>query len=284
VPNHQHRLDPANVQRKLVNVPVALSGQDALRASALAGRRSWYSWVKDPAEFCLALVLLVLASPVILCAMLAVKVTSRGPAFYSQVRFGRQGRPFAVYKIRSMTHECEAQSGICWSTHGDPRVTPVGRFLRATHIDELPQFWNVLRGEMSLVGPRPERPEFVATLEKVVPRYRERLSVRPGLTASRRFSYPPTRMSAACSANWRTIFITWRICPFFLELRILAATVLKVLGFPRWMGRVVFALPGGEEVERAYRLSIRATGDNSRIDESSLPAVLVEPTRSLEPA
>src|SRR5262249_28029645 len=83
-------------------------------------------------------------------------------------------------KVRTMTHDCERESGACWATANDPRITPVGKFLRATHLDELPQFWNVLKGDMSLVGPRPERPEFVPNLEKAIPHYRERLNVRPG--------------------------------------------------------------------------------------------------------
>ena len=89
---------------------------------------------------------------------------------------GRFGRPFRIYKIRSMTHNCESRSGIQWSTKGDARVTPVGRLLRKTHVDELPQIFNILRGQMSLVGPRPERPELVGVLETSLPRYRERLA------------------------------------------------------------------------------------------------------------
>src|SRR5206468_4326259 len=95
-----------------------------------------------------------------------VKLTSRGPAFYSQTRLGLRGKPFTIYKIRTMIHNCESRSGARWCMPGDPRITLVGRLLRKTHVDELPQLWNVLRGEMSLVGPRPERPEFVPQLER----------------------------------------------------------------------------------------------------------------------
>ena len=94
---------------------------------------------------------------------------------YSQTRMGRGRRPFTIFKVRTMHHDCERLTGPRWSTENDPRVSPVGHFLRRSHLDELPQLWNVLRGEMSLVGPRPERPEFVAQLEKAVPRYAERL-------------------------------------------------------------------------------------------------------------
>src|SRR5438552_3957175 len=133
-------------------------------------------------DWTLSLALLILAAPLVLLAALAVKLTSRGPIFYSQTRLGRGGQPYTIYKIRTMLHNCESKSGACWSTAGDPRITLVGRFLRRTHVDELPQLWNVLRGEMSLVGPRPERPEFVTTLEVVIPHYRARLAVRPGIT------------------------------------------------------------------------------------------------------
>src|ERR1043165_8088430 len=153
--------------------------------------RTWYELVKTLTDFGLAALLLVLTSPLVLLAAIAVKLTSTGPIFYSQTRVGRKGRPYAIYKIRTMYHNCEWQSGVCWSTKGDPRITPIGRFLRVTHIDELPQLWNVLRGEMSLVGPRPERPEFVPGLEKAIPHYRKRLSLRPGVTGLAQIQLPP---------------------------------------------------------------------------------------------
>src|SRR5206468_10815773 len=123
--------------------------------------------------------------------MLLVRATSRGPAIFKQVRLGRGGRPYALYKIRSMAHDCERLTGPRWATAKDPRVTPLGRFLRRSHLDELPQLWNVIRGEMSLVGPRPERPEFVARLERQVPGYRERLGILPGITGLAQVQLPP---------------------------------------------------------------------------------------------
>src|SRR5947209_15123867 len=96
-----------------------------------------------------------------------------------------------MYKIRSMAHDCERLTGARWATRQDPRVTPVGRFLRKTKIDELPQLWNVLRGEMSLIGPRPERPEFSQNLAACVERYLERVSIRPGMTGLAQISLPP---------------------------------------------------------------------------------------------
>src|SRR5438034_8127979 len=129
-------------------------------------RRRWYWLCKTPGEWVLALLLSLLLAPVLLLAMLLVKLTSRGPVLYCQTRLGRHGRPFTIFKIRTMHHNCEHNSGPRWATARDPRVTPIGRILRRTHVDELPQLWNVLRGEMGLVGPRPERPEFVPHIEQ----------------------------------------------------------------------------------------------------------------------
>jgi lipopolysaccharide/colanic/teichoic acid biosynthesis glycosyltransferase len=110
-------------------------------------------------DLVLASILLILTATVIVTAMLLIRLTSRGPSLYSQVRLGHGGRSFTIYKLRTMYHDCERLTGPRWSTPGDPRVTPVGRILRKTHIDELPQLWNILRGEMSLVitsgGPVP---------------------------------------------------------------------------------------------------------------------------------
>ena len=113
---------------------------------------------KSVSDFILACVLMIVAAPVILFTMVLVRLTSRGWPLYSQERLGMGGKPFTMYKIRTMYCDCERLTGPRWSTRGDTRVTPIGRVLRATHLDELPQLWNILRGEMSLVGPRPERP------------------------------------------------------------------------------------------------------------------------------
>src|SRR5262245_62047959 len=136
------RPTPAVVARLLpANGPVVVPG-------------TWYVACKRVLDVGAALVLLVLTAPVMAIACLLVKLTSRGPMLYSQTRVGRGGRPFTIWKIRSMYHNCEATSGAIWSRRGDPRVLPIGRFLRRTHIDELPQLWNLLKGEMSLIGPR----------------------------------------------------------------------------------------------------------------------------------
>jgi sugar transferase (PEP-CTERM system associated) len=142
-------------------------------------------------DTCAAIVGLILAAPLMIGAALAVKLTSPGPALFRQRRVGQYGRVFTVYKIRSMQVDAEARTGAVWATASDSRVTNVGRFLRRTRIDEVPQLWNVLRGDMSLVGPRPERPEFIAQLTEAIPFYGLRHTVRPGLTgwAQVRYTY-----------------------------------------------------------------------------------------------
>ena len=120
--------------------------------------------------------------PVALIVAILVKLTSRGPVLYSQVRTGKDGALFRLYKFRSMYQDAEAKSGAIWATKDDPRITPLGRWLRKLRLDELPQLWNVLRGEMVIVGPRPERPEFVRVLAERIPYYNQRHALKPGIT------------------------------------------------------------------------------------------------------
>jgi exopolysaccharide biosynthesis polyprenyl glycosylphosphotransferase len=129
----------------------------------------------------LALIGLTLSLPVMALVGIAVKLTSKGPVLFRQPRVGERGRIFVLNKFRSMTADAE-RHGAVWAQAHDPRVTRVGRWLRRTRLDELPQFWNVLVGDMSFVGPRPERPEFVGTLQKQIPFYMARHAVKPGIT------------------------------------------------------------------------------------------------------
>ncbi len=128
-----------------------------------------------------ALALAVFAIPLALVAAL-VRLTSKGPVFYHQERMGLDGKSFTIVKFRSMSHDAERDTGPVWAQHNDPRVTAFGRFLRRSNIDELPQLWNVLRGDMSIVGPRPERPHFVAQFKHRIPQYMLRHKVKAGLT------------------------------------------------------------------------------------------------------
>lgn len=132
---------------------------------------------------------IVVAFPLMLLTAVAVRFSSPGPALYRQTRVGLGGRPFTIYKFRSMRTDAETGTGAVWATKDDPRVTPVGRVIRKIRFDELPQLFNVLRGEMSIVGPRPERPEFVKTLSEQIPYYRQRHCVRPGITGWAQINY-----------------------------------------------------------------------------------------------
>jgi len=134
-------------------------------------------------------VALLLLSPIFLLTAIAIKLDSKGPVFYSQSRVGLMGEPYKIYKFRSMRTDAEANGVAVWAGENDPRVTRVGKFVRATRIDELPQIWNILKGEMSLVGPRPERPFFVAQLAEALPYYHERHRVKPGLTGWAQINY-----------------------------------------------------------------------------------------------
>jgi lipopolysaccharide/colanic/teichoic acid biosynthesis glycosyltransferase len=190
--------------------------------------------------------------PVLLAAIVLVRLTSRGPALYSQIRLGFAGKPFRIYKIRTMVHDCERASGPRWSTAGDLRVLPVGRVLRRTHIDELPQLWNVLRGDMSLVGPRPERPEFVPQLEKVLPGYRERLAVAPGLAGLAQVYLPPDTDLESVRRKLAFDLYYVRARSSWLDFRILGATFCNLF-LPFGLHRTLFRLPTQETVERACR-------------------------------
>jgi lipopolysaccharide/colanic/teichoic acid biosynthesis glycosyltransferase len=213
---------------------------------------TWYAPVKVLLDFVLALGILIVASPLILLAAVLVKLTSRGPVIYSQVRVGRHGRLFSIYKLRTMVVDAERHTGPRWSSPCDPRVTPLGRILRSTHIDELPQLWNVLRGDMSLVGPRPERPEFVPQLQRAIPHYPERLWVRPGITGLAQVQLPAdTDISSVCRKLAYDRYYVHRMS-FWLDARLIFSTALHVLRVPFRVSRRLLRLPCGAGLELAY--------------------------------
>ncbi|MBN1180616.1 MAG: sugar transferase [Anaerolineae bacterium] len=162
---------------------------------------------------------------------LANAVSSPGPLFYRQQRVGRAGKPFDMFKFRSMIPNAEAATGAVWASNGDMRITPVGHFIRKTRIDELPQFINVLRGEMSLVGPRPERPEFVDELARTIPFYRARHAVKPGITgwAQVQFDYGDSVEDAQVKLEYDLYYVKYT--GLFLDLRIMLQTIPVMLRF-----------------------------------------------------
>ncbi|MHC4941330.1 MAG: sugar transferase [Planctomycetota bacterium] len=177
--------------------------------------------------------LVLLASPLVLALALPiavlVKLTSKGPAIYKQLRVGRWGKEFEILKFRTMYEDAEKMTGPVWATANDPRVTPVGRFLRATRLDEIPQLWNVLRGDMSLVGPRPERKKFVEELKKEIPYYSARHAVRPGVTgwAQVRYQYGSNVGDARRKLEYELFYIVNRSPIYYLA--VLLETVKVVL-------------------------------------------------------
>ena len=193
------------------------------------------------------------ALPIILLAALVVKWTSRGPAFYSQTRVGKDGKHFTIYKLRTMIDNCESLTGPRWSMPGDPRVTPLGWLLRKSHLDELPQLLNVLRGEMSLVGPRPERPEFVPDLERSLPNYRQRLQVRPGVTGLAQVQLPPdTDLESVRRKLAHDLYYVLHLGPW-LDVKLLLCTALYALGVPfRWLSRLL-GVPASAAIEKDVR-------------------------------
>jgi lipopolysaccharide/colanic/teichoic acid biosynthesis glycosyltransferase len=210
---------------------------------------SWHWTLKRAMDLVLGLLLLVLAAPFICLAAVLVKVSSRGPAFYSQVRLGLGGDPFHIWKLRTMYHNCERLSGPCWSSGRDTRITPIGRLLRRTHIDELPQLWNVVKGEMSLVGPRPERPELIPPLEQKIPGYRGRLAVRPGMTGLAQIQLPAdTDLESVQRKLIYDLYYVHRLS-LGLDLSILMGTPCYVVRIPfAWFSRIL-RVPGPLEVE-----------------------------------
>jgi sugar transferase (PEP-CTERM system associated) len=188
------------------------------------------SAMKRTGDVLLSFIMLVMLSPMILITAILIKIDSKGPVIFSQERVGQNGKSFYVQKFRSMVADAEKSSGPVWASENDDRVTRVGRVIRKLRIDELPQLWNVLKGEMSFVGPRPERAFFVKQLEKDVPYYSERLTVKPGLTGWAQVSYPyGASVEDAIEKLNFDLFYTKNVS-FLLDLLIIFRTV-KIVFF-----------------------------------------------------
>jgi lipopolysaccharide/colanic/teichoic acid biosynthesis glycosyltransferase len=235
----------------MLNTRRAAVSSDAYSSSERSGSRPfraspYFRWHGAINRVCAAL-LLIPAAPLIGLCVVLVRATSPGPGIYQQLRVGRHGRTFMLYKIRSMRQDAEAGSGAVWTTSlRDPRITRLGQFLRLTHLDEFPQLWNVLRGEMALIGPRPERPEFTQTLALEVPGYLDRLAVLPGVTGLAQLQLPPdsdidsVRRKVAVDREYI------RRGSLGLDARIFVCTLLRLVGLNGSWARRVLALRGAE--------------------------------------
>lgn len=172
---------------------------------------------------------LIILAPLCLLIVILIKITSRGPVFYSQTRSGKDGKPFEIYKFRTMKTDAEKESGPVWAKAQDNRITPVGNFLRKSRIDEIPQFINVLKGDMSVIGPRPERPIFIKKLEGQISDYRRRLSVKPGITglAQVYHRYDENISDVRKKVKYDILYIK-KLC-FLTDFRIIMRTIGVIL-------------------------------------------------------
>jgi lipopolysaccharide/colanic/teichoic acid biosynthesis glycosyltransferase len=191
--------------------------------------------IKRLADITLALGVLILALPLLVVAAVLIRLQDGGPVFYSQERVGQRGRVFRIHKLRTMVGDAEGDTGPVWAAPRDPRITHVGRWLRKLRIDEIPQVWNVLVGEMSFVGPRPERPVFVAALQRKCAVYPLRHLLRPGMTgwAQIRTPYAGSEADALLKLEYDLYYL--QNASLLFDLRIILKTITIV--FSAWGAR-----------------------------------------------
>ncbi len=194
-----------------------------LKSSPLSG---WQGFIKRIFDILLSILGLILLSPMLALVAVLVKLTSTGPVLYRQQRIGLDGKSFHILKFRSMVSDAEKKSGPTWATRDDPRVTRIGKLIRRTSIDELPQLINVIRGDMSLVGPRPERPHFVQEFKSVVPKYQERHRFRSGITGWAQVNGLRGQSSIEDRTKYDIFYIeNWSL---MLDLKILILTIIAI--------------------------------------------------------
>ena len=210
-------------------IPLDHIDDEWLMHAALNSSRIHIRQIKRVMDLGASLIGLIILSPLVFLAAVIIKLTSPGPVLYRQERTGREGKGYTLLKLRTMRQNAEAESGAVWATAGDRRITPVGRFLRTWRIDEIPQLVNVLRGEMSLVGPRPERPEFVATLEQSIPFYRERLMVAPGITGWAQVKFPYATSIEATKRKLQFDLYYIKHMSLYLDILILLRTFRTII-------------------------------------------------------
>ena len=201
-------------------------GLDKISAKITA---SWRKFLKRTIDIVVSAVGLLVGSPLMLLIGIAIKLESHGPVLFRQARVGMRGKSFTMLKFRTMYQDAEAMTGPVWATEDDPRVTRVGKFLRKAHLDELPQLFNVLQGEMSLVGPRPERLYFVNEFRKAIPHYDRRLCVKPGITglAQIKRGYDQTLADVKKKLKYDILYAQ-KVCPL-LDFKLIAMTAIAVI-------------------------------------------------------
>lgn len=205
--------------------------QSCTSAPSMNSPLSMYLRSKHLIDCTAALVLMIPGLPLIGLLVILIRLTSRGPGVYSQERVGKNGKTFTMYKLRSMRCDAEAKSGPVWSAPGsDSRVTRLGYWLRKLHLDELPQLINVFRGEMSLIGPRPERPEFVKVLADSIPRYMDRLQVAPGITGLAQINLPPDTDLNSVRRKLVLDLEYINTANLLLDLRMFVCTLFRLVG------------------------------------------------------
>lgn len=230
--------EPLNVGLKMVpDLYEILSGQ--AKTSQMYGvplidinpepMPEWENNTKRLMDIILSFLILALTLPLLILVAIAIKIESKGPVFFLQERVGMLGKVFKIVKFRSMYHNAEKKTGPVWSTKDDPRITKVGKFIRKVRIDEIPQVINVFKGEMSLIGPRPERPYFVDLLAKEIPYYRRRLRVKPGITgwAQVRHKYDESLDDVKAKVRYDLFYI--ENMSLRMDLKILIRTIFVVL-------------------------------------------------------
>lgn len=198
------------------------------------------SWLRRRFEQAAAAMLLVVVSPLLILLAIAVRLTSPGKVLYSQTRSGIGGRDFQILKFRSMVDNAEGSTGAVWASKDDPRVTMIGYWLRKLHLDELPQLANIVRGDMTFVGPRPERPEIIRQLELEIPGYRYRLNGLPGVTGLAQVNLDPDESIHSVKRKFELdIEYLFNAAPL-LDLRIILTTLVKMTGIPKEFATSVF--------------------------------------------
>ncbi len=224
----QNSIDTSSRGRAPEPSTIALMGSGILAGIVRFARRRFAEF-KRGFDIVASLLGLIISLPFVLIAIAVIKITSPGPAIYRQTRVGKDGKLFDLFKLRTMVIDAEDQTGPVWAKEDDPRITPFGKFLRKSRVDEIPQLVNVLLGQMSLIGPRPERPEFVDKLSREIVDYQKRLNVRPGITglAQIKQSYDATIKDVRRKVKFDILYIK-RMC-FLTDLRILLGTISVVL-------------------------------------------------------